>query len=317
MFIRVLTLGILLLPRAALCEEPDVRKHLKEIRYLSKADNSKQPAMLYVPKVKKPVPLLVALHSWSADYKQRSHDPCAKWCIEKNWAFIHPNFRGPNKKPDATGSELVVQDILSAVDYVKGITNVDENRIYLIGASGGGYTSLLMAGRAPKVWAGVSAWVPISDLRAWYFECKKSNRKYWKEIVQSCGGAPGESEKVDQEYKVRSPLTHLSHARGIALDINAGIHDGHTGSVPVSHSLLAFNKVADERNRIADRDIQWMVEKEKIPASLQMKIDDPTYGKKKPLFRRTSGKARVTIFEGGHELIAEAGLQWLAKQRRK
>ncbi len=113
--------------------------------------------MFYAPGSETAVPLIVALHTWSGDYKQGYHGAIEKWCIANGWAYIHPNFRGPNNRPEATGSELVVKDIVSAVEYVKGVTKIDESAIYLVGASGGGYTSLLMAGRHPEIWAGVSA----------------------------------------------------------------------------------------------------------------------------------------------------------------
>ncbi|MCH2206397.1 MAG: S9 family peptidase [Lentisphaerales bacterium] len=41
------------------------------------------------------------------------------------------------------GSEYVVADIISIVEYMKKNYNVDEKRIYLIGCSGGGYASFL------------------------------------------------------------------------------------------------------------------------------------------------------------------------------
>ena len=90
-----------------------------------------------------------------------------------------PNFRGRNRRPEATGSELAVEDIVSAVDYGKRTTRIDENRIYLVGTSGGGYSCLLMAGRHPRLWAGVSAWVPIYDLEAWYYETKERIGAIW------------------------------------------------------------------------------------------------------------------------------------------
>jgi alpha-beta hydrolase superfamily lysophospholipase len=211
----------------------------------------------------------------------------------------------------------VVGDIVSAVEYAKGRAKVDSNRIYLVGASGGGYTSLLMAGRAPHIWAGVSAWVPISDLGDWYRECKKAGRRYANHIVKSCGGAPGASAEVDLEYKRRSPVTYLAKAKGLALDINAGIRDGHTGSVPVNHSLRAFNLVASEQDRVSEEDIKYFVEKAEVPANLKGGVRDATYGEKVPLFRRASGKARVTIFDGGHEIIFEAALSWLSQQRKR
>ncbi|MHC4572600.1 MAG: alpha/beta hydrolase family protein [Planctomycetota bacterium] len=291
---------------------------VKEIRYFSSADASLQPALFYAPRTtEEAVPLLVALHTWSGNYKQRMSVPYARWCIEKRWVFIHPHFRGPNWTKEATGSELVVADIVSAVDYARAHAKVDADRIYLVGASGGGYTSLLMAGRAPHIWAGVSAWVPISDLRAWYHECEKAGRRYANHIVKSCGGPPGTSAEVDLEYKKRSPITYLKKAKGLPLDINAGIKDGHTGSVPISHSLRAFNLVAAEKDRICEGDVRYFVEKAQVPPRLKEKLSDPAYGEKVPLFRRVSGKARVTIFDGGHEIIYEAALTWLSKQRKQ
>ena len=293
-------------------------KEIREIKYLSKADNTKQPALFYAPTVRgEPRPLLVGLHSWSSDFKQTMSVPYAKWCIEKKWNFIHPNFRGPNRRPQATGSELVVKDILSAVEFAKKNAAVDESRIYLVGASGGGYAALLMAGRAPGVWAGVSAWVPISDLTKWHAETSKRKLKYAREIELSIGGKPLPGSKAAAEARKRSAITYLARARGVPLDINAGITDGHNGSVPISHSLEAFNLLAAKKDRLGAELISEFVKTAKVPAALKGQAPvDATYGKRSVLFRRQSGAARVTIFQGGHELIPEAALQWLAKQKR-
>jgi hypothetical protein len=291
-------------------------KGVREVRYVSSADGTEQPALFHAPKTKEPVPLLVGLHTWSYDYLESSGAPYAKWCIDLGWAFIYPNFRGPNTKPEATGSELVVKDILSAVEYARKSANVDPGRIYLVGASGGGHAALLMAGRSPGTWAGVSAWVGISDLAAWYRECKQAGRGYADHVVRSCGGPPGASPEVDAEYRKRSPLTHLKPGLDVPLDICAGITDGHDGSVPISHSLNAFNAVASETDRLSQAEIEFFVTRAEVPPQLKMQVEDPDYGLKPPLFRRTSGKARVTIFKGGHEIIFEAALKWLAKQKR-
>ena len=291
---------------------------VREVRIKSSLDGAEQPAFFYTPKkADKPMPLVVLLHSWSSDYRQKFYPAFPKWCVEKGWAYIHPNFRGPNRNPQATGSELAVQDVLDAVAYAKEHAKVDENRILLVGASGGGYMSLLMAGRAPEVWAGVSAWVPISDLTAWHAQSRAKRQKYYRDIEKSCGGAPGKSKEVDTQYRQRSPLTHLPKAKGVVkLDINAGIFDGHKGSVPISHSLLAFNAVADEADHLTQAQIDEFVRKPKVPKALVEPIEDSSYGKKKTLFRRISGKARVTIFNGGHELVTSAALDWLTKQTK-
>jgi poly(3-hydroxybutyrate) depolymerase len=292
-------------------------KEIREIKYLSKADNTKQPALFFAPTVRgEPRPLLVGLHTWSSDYRQ-NNSPYGKWCIEHKWNFIHPNFRGPNRRPQATGSELVVADILSAVEFAKKNGAVDETRIYLVGASGGGYAALLMAGRAPEVWAGVSAWVPILDLAQWHAHTSKRKMKYAREIELSIGGKPMAGSEAAAEAMKRSPVTYLAHAKGVALDINAGINDGHSGSVPISHSLDAFNLLAAAKDRLGADLISEFVKTAKVPAALKGQAPvDAAYGKKAVLFRRQSGAARVAIFQGGYEIIPVAALQWLAKQQR-
>jgi pimeloyl-ACP methyl ester carboxylesterase len=289
-----------LIPLVAECQM------LTGITYVSSADKSIQPAMFYAPTHANPAPLVVALHTWSGDYGQTYHTEMAQWCMANGWAFIHPNFRGPNNNPSATGSDLVVQDIVDAVEYAKKTTRIDSASVYLVGVSGGGYTALLMAGRHPEIWAGVSAWVPISDLKAWY-----KDGQYAGDIVKSCGGVPGKSAAVDEEYRKRSPLTYMAKAKGVRLHINAGIQDGHQGSVPISHSLLAFNEVADPKDRISGEDIRYFVEKIDVPPSLKEKLSDPSYGRARPLFRRTSGNATVTIFAGGHQMLPQAAIAWI------
>lgn len=291
---------------------------VKEIKYPSKADNTQQPAMFFAPDSKEKKPLLVALHSWSADYKQTSQAPYAEWCITNGWAFIHPNFRGPNNKPEACGSELVVQDILSAVEFAQKETAIDSQRIYLVGASGGGYATLLMAGRAPELWAAASAWVPITDIQAWHEESTRKKQKYAKDIELACGGVPTPGTKAGDEAKKRSALTYLAKAKDFKVSINAGIKDGHTGSVPISHTLRAYNLLAEPKDRLTEEEITWFTEKSQVPPTIKDTVPtDPHHGAKKVLFRRESANVRVTIFDGGHEGLPAPALHWLAEQKKR
>ena len=131
----------------------------RRVEYPSTADDSNQGAWFYTPAETgagtpcRPgagsVPLLVILHPWSSD-QDTHHRACVRWCIDHAWAAIAPDFRGANRRPQACGSELVVKDILSAVEWAKAQAAVDANRVYLIGTSGGGHAALLMAGRAPQ-----------------------------------------------------------------------------------------------------------------------------------------------------------------------
>jgi len=294
----------------------DWSSEMRTVHYPSPIDHSRQPAVVYIPEKTEAVPLLVTLHSWSGDYTQTAKAR-AEWAIKHGWALVAPNFRGPNNKPEACGSELVVADIVAAVSYMQSRTNIDPERIYLMGASGGGYGAMLLAGRHPEIWAGVSAWVGISDLRAWHAETTARKLKYAKDLEQSCGGPPGASPEVDEQYRLRSANTWIARAIGVHLDINHGIHDGHVGSVPCSHSITAFNLLAEPSKKISDADIQYILVERKVPDSLKgERQNDPLYGNLTVLFRRVSGNARLTLFDGGHSGSDQAALRWLSLQRK-
>lgn len=314
-------IGLLFLASPApAAPKPSWPDDVRDITFPSAGDNSMQPALFWAPTAPTGKrPLLVGLHTWSADYRQTGSSlPYLAWCKQQGWIFIHPNFRGPNWTPDALGSDLAVADVAGAVEYARSQAAVDPERIYLIGASGGGHMSLLMAGRHPEIWAGVSAWVPIADVAAWYRECRANEKfAHYAQQAERCLGGPPDSDPVRAEAaRHRSPITWLARAKGVALDINAGVHDGRSGSVPFRHSLLAFNGLAAEDERLPPGDIENYYRYLRLPPAWQPAAEDPLYGKRRPLFRQTSGNARVTIFEGGHEIIHEAGLNWLALQRK-
>ncbi|MEM7386907.1 MAG: hypothetical protein AAF514_18365, partial [Verrucomicrobiota bacterium] len=177
--------------------------------------------------------------------------------------------------------------------------------------------SLLMAGRAPHLWAAVSSWVPITDCAAWYEECVRSGRRYAGELVAVCGGRPGESPVIDREYRRRSPLTWLDRARGLPVSINAGIRDGHDGSVPISHAFHGFNRLAEKEDQVEEAIIAAFTKEAAVPAAVQHPVTpDSNFGRKQPLWQRSSGKVELTIFDGDHEMVPEALFAFLEDKRR-
>lgn len=293
---------------------------VRTVAYTSTGDHTKQLTQFYVPRdAEGPVPLLVGLHSWGGDYTQKLGVAYARWAVSQGWAFLHPNFRGPNRGPDTTGSDLVVEDVISAVEYAFEHANIDRDRVYLIGYSGGGHVGLLLAGRAPSYWAAVSAWGPISDLALWHEQVTRVAPRYLRSIESCCGGPPGASAAIDNQYRRRSPLGVLPLARGqVAFDLNAGLYDGHRGApVPVRQALLAFNALAAPEDAFTDADIAHLTRHAEIPDHLRHElVADPVYEHRSPVYRRTSGPVRVTLFKGGHNMLPEPGLTWLAQQRR-
>ena len=118
------------------------------------------------------------------------------------------------------------------------------------------------------------------------------------------------------EYRARSPLFLLGSANGLPIDIQTGIRDGHNGSVPVSHAMNAFNKLAEvngqARKKVSASDIEYLVKEAKIPSALAGERADETGRKKAILFRRSAGAARITVFDGAHETDFAIAGRWLA-----
>ncbi len=284
----------------------------------SSVDTIRQKAIWRAEESNKPRPLLVALHSWSGGFEQEAGYAYLTEAVTRQWHFIHPDFRGMNQTPEATCSDLVIRDILDAVDWCQDHAQVDANRIYLVGASGGGMAALMMAGRAPEIWAGVSSWVPITDLCLWHAETKERGLRYTRMIEASCGGTPYSKTETYQQYRTRSPIHHLHQAKSVAVDINAGILDGHTGSVPIGHAIRAYNVLAKPEDQLSEGIIRHLEAVPQIPESMKKPLEnDPLYGEKSPLWRQQSGQVRLTLFDGGHEIIVAAAMDWLSRQSRK
>ena len=118
-----------------------------------------------------------------------------------------------------------------------------------------------------------------------------------------------------REARKRSPLTWLPNAAGATvIEICTGIHDGHAGSVPVGHSIRAFNILAAPEDRISEEDIAFIEEKEQVPEHLAARSDDPAYGDRRIHLRKQSGMVRLTLFEGSHEMLLESAWEWLGRQ---
>ncbi len=198
--------------------------------------------------------------------------------------------------------------------------NVDPQRIYLAGVSGGGHMALLMAGHHPDQFSAVSAWVGPTDLAEWHrFHTRDGQpQKYAVMIEKSLGGPPGSSAIVDADYRDRSPVFHLSKVGDLPVSIWAGVEDGHTGSVPIRHSLTAFNAIAKRMG------IHEIPEQEIGELSTQKHLTSPQASDQEQnetlgaviFLHRQSGPSCITIFDGGHESHPDAALEWLKSKRR-
>lgn len=276
------------------------------VQIRSSADNSLQPAYFFSSQSKKLKPLVVSLHTWSGDFSQE--DPLAVKVKNANWNYIHPDFRGPNRNKDACLSKKAISDIDDAIQYATNNGPVDTQNIFIVGGSGGGYATLGSYLKTSYKIKAFLAWSPISDLSTWYYQSKNRNTKYAKDIQQCTSNGISLDEN---EARRRSPFywDMPINPKG-KLEIFAGVNDGYTGSVPISHSILFFNKVVDHYGyseiRIEETDIVKL-----LTRGVETNNDFGQIEGRAVLYKKTSIPASLTIFDGTHEMLPEYCFQRL------
>lgn len=287
----------------------------------STADSSLQPAYFYPAKSDAPRPLIVSLHTWSNGYDQK--DSLAWICAVKDYNYIHPHFRGPNKRPEAGGSELVISDIDDAIDYALREATVRPSEIHVIGHSGGGHATLLAYMRSRHDISTFAAWVPISNLEDWYYESVGRGQHYAHDIalVTNPERAAADDYDIDRaEARQRSPYFMLTPIRKRAdskLFIYAGIHDGYSGSVPITQSLNFYNKVVRDFEPGNTTDLIGAEDMVALLARRTTSISHPKQAETGLVHyqRRYQDKVQLTIFEGGHEILYDRALTHLENNK--
>ena len=256
-------------------------------------------------------PLVVVLHTWSGDYTQ-TNNSLAERAKKKGWNYIHPNFRGPNNHPEACGSELVVADIDQAIDWALENLLVNQDSIFVIGASGGGYATLVAYMKSRHRIRGFHAYVPISDLAAWYEESLVRTPRYAQNILDCTAS---EDSVLDvTEAKRRSPLywnTPWDQRKEAELNLYTGVHDGYTGSVPITQSINFYNKVLGDAGVT---DATTLVDDDTIIRLLtrQKGMDTGQYISEREVhLQKNWQNISLTIFEGGHEMLEDIALEML------
>lgn len=291
----------------------------KKVEIKSRIDGKLQQAYFYPTKSNQKKPLIVSLHTWSGDYSQK--DPLIKEILARDWNYIHPDFRGKNNHPEAVGSDLVIADIEDAIEFALTHSNSSRQEVHIIGVSGGGHATLCAFMNVAYPVKSFSAWVPISDIQAWYWESVGRGQRYARDILLAT--SQGQHLNTD-EAKLRSPLfQHFPKEtrKDSRLYIYTGIHDGYTGSVPITHSLNMYNRlVADLKYNVRDLDSihtyfghdHDLVTTRDIVSLLAKRTSiengEPErllYDRKIHYFKKYH-HIELTVFEGGHEQIPQA-----------
>lgn len=278
----------------------------------SSVDNQIQKAYFYPAKSDGPKPLVVSLHTWSGDYRQK--DELAGLCRQKDINYIHPDFRGINNTKDACCSELALSDIDDAISYALSNGSVDRSKIFVIGVSGGGYATLSTFMKSKHDISKFSAWASISDLIAWYNESLIRQNRYSENILNCTESVGGLNESI---AKNKSPIYWETPAEKLLkskLFIYAGIYDGIQGSVPITHSINFYNKLLADLN--VEDSSEYVTDKEKLDL-LEFRRPFGSFGTisgREICLIKESNNIKLNIFTGNHEMLTEYALEELLNE---
>lgn len=280
-------------------------KEFKVVTIPSSIDRKPQSAYFIPTESKDSMPLLVSLHTWGGGFAQE--DPLANLARKNRWNYIHPDFRGPNSTVEACLSEKALADIDDAIQYALDTGSVDLNNIFVVGASGGGYATLGSYIKSRHKVRLFLSWVPISDLSAWFYQSQRQGNRYDRDIQNCTSSTFGTLNEA--EARKRSPLSwELSGKPRGRIEIYAGIDDGYSGSVPVSHSIFFFNKLARHYGSldavVPDEDTIKI-----LTRALPQTAERSTLDGRLVLYKKDTPKVGLTIFDGGHEMLANYTFQ--------
>ena len=290
-------------------------KDFVRVEIQSSKDKALEPAIMYKTTSTTPQPLLVCLHSWTADYRQE--DSAALIAKAKNWNYIHPNFRGPGWNPAGCGSELAIADIDDAIQFMLKNANVNPKEVHIYGRSAGGHAAMLAYMKLKYPAKTFSSWVGISNFVDWHFETGTRELPQHKQLMIATGDTVHPNFA---EMKKRSPFFQPlpNNRSGAKLFLYTGIHDGYLGSVPVTQAINFYNRLIKERfpndkkSLVPDSDALELLAKRtyaRLNPSLNDKLDGRIIH-----YQKEKGNVKLVVFEGKHEMFTNTIIKTVERE---
>ena len=188
-----------------------------KVKYRSSVGDMDIPAYLFEPlqpRGARAHAALVWVHggvhsSWGANYL-----PFVKEAIQRGYVVIAPEYRGSTgygaehyNAIDYGGYE--VDDVRSAVDFLKTLPHVDQNRLGVMGWSHGGMITSLLVFDEKTPFKAAAAIVPVTNL---VFRLGYKGPRYARSFSTQARLRGLPHEKPD-EYIRRSPVYHVDKLR--------------------------------------------------------------------------------------------------------
>jgi dipeptidyl aminopeptidase/acylaminoacyl peptidase len=184
---------------------------------------------------------IVYLHGGPAGQTMNSFNRFIQFAVNQGYMVLAPNYRGSTGYGkefeqanlfDMGGGDL--QDVLAGVDFIKQTGHLDPKKIAVMGASYGGYLSMMAVTKAPEVWA---AGVPIVPFVNWFTEIQNED----PELRESDLATMGDPAKNKALYEDRSPINFVDQIKA-PLMLLAGGHDPRCPKTEAQQVVEAIKK---------------------------------------------------------------------------
>jgi dienelactone hydrolase len=189
----------------------------KTVKYRSNVGDLDVPAYLFQPinrRGPKGHAAMVWVHGGVHGNWGITMFPFVKEAVARGYVVIAPDYRGSigygeahHMAIDYGGKE--VEDVISAVDFLKTLPQVDPARVGIMGWSHGGYITLLSVFREKHPFAAGAAIVPVTNL-VFRLSYKGPNYQWDFSTQKEVQGLPFEKPEI---YIQRSPLYHVDKLR--------------------------------------------------------------------------------------------------------
>jgi len=185
----------------------------QKVRYRSNVGDMDIPAYLFQPLKKrggKGHAAMIWVHGGVHGNWGLSMFPFVKDAVERGYVIICPEYRGSTGYGEAHHLAIdyggyEVDDVTSAVEYLKTLPHVDQDRLGIMGWSHGGYITLLSVFRDKHPFKAAAAMVPVTNL---VFRLSYKGPGYQRQFSTQnrIQGLPFEKRDL---YIERSPLYHV------------------------------------------------------------------------------------------------------------
>jgi len=227
------------------------------VRYPSRDGKWQISAFVYVPyniprNAKNPA--IVYVHGGPTSQTVNSFNRIVQYMVNQGYLVIAPNYRGSTgygkefqeaNFKDMGGGDL--EDTLAAADWIQKTGYVDPKKLIIMGASYGGYMSMMAVTKAPEVWA---AGVPIVPFVNWFTEIENEDPSLQQWDLATMGDPNKEEDKP--LLHDRSPIFFVDKIKS-PLFLLAGGHDPRLSEI---RSPTGSRRRKEKRRRSRPQDLR-------------------------------------------------------------